>query len=251
MLLACENVSKAYDGQTVLAGADMQIEAGESVALVGASGEGKSTLLSIAGLLLAPTAGRVLVDGVRADDLDDSQLSALRAESFGFVFQHNQLIGSLRALDNVLVPSCFAYQGDCQQRAVQLMERFGLAERMYHYPHQLSVGQKRRVALARALLLSPKMLIADEPTNDLDPLTGRVVIRELLSFPDEGHAVVYATHDMGMARRADRILHLHDGRVEPIGPDDLARVFSDDAAQLDAAVSDAAARNDAKKEVIA
>lgn len=246
MLLACENVSKTYDGQIVLAGVDMQICAGESVALIGASGEGKSTLLSIAGLLLAPTAGHVLVDGVRADDLSDSQLSALRAESFGFVFQHNQLIGSLRALDNVLVPSCFAYQGDCQQRAMQLMERFGLTERMYHYPHQLSVGQKRRVALARALLLSPKMLIADEPTNDLDPLTGRVVISELLAFPDEGHAVMYATHDMNMARRADRILYMHDGKAEPIDRDGLTRVFCDDVV-----TGDGELRNDAGGEAIA
>jgi ABC-type lipoprotein export system ATPase subunit len=226
MLLVCDNVSKTYDGLPVLAGIDMTVHPGESVALVGASGEGKSTLLSILGLLLAPTAGCVVVDGVRSDELDDKALSALRAEAFGFVFQHNQLIGSLRALDNVLVPSCFAYQGDCQARALQLMDRFDLSDRLYHYPHQLSVGQKRRVALARALLLSPRMLIADEPTNDLDPITGNAVIRELLAFPDENHAVIYATHDMDMARRADRVVHLHDGKAESITHADLSRIFA-------------------------
>jgi ABC-type lipoprotein export system ATPase subunit len=225
MLLECDKVSKTYDGQTVLVRIDMQVNAGESVALVGASGEGKSTLLSIAGLLLAPSAGRVTVDGKGIERLNDVELSALRAQAFGFVFQHNQLIGSLRALDNVLVPSCFAYQGDCQKRALALMKEFGLEDRLWHYPHQLSVGQKRRVALARAMLLSPKIIIADEPTNDLDPVTGRVVINELLNYPDKKHAVIYATHDMAMARRADRILHLHNGKIEQISEDQLAHVF--------------------------
>ena len=226
MLLTCDRISKVYEGGTVVANVTFSVEAGQMVALVGASGCGKSTLLSIAGLMLSPTAGHVELDGRRTDELDDRSLSRLRAESFGFVFQHNQLLGSLRALDNVLVPSCFAYQGDCQQRAMELMESFGLGDRLYHYPHQLSVGQKRRVALARALLLSPSMLIADEPTNDLDPATARTVMDVISSFPDEGHAVLLATHDMAVARQADRILWIHDGGVEPVGADDLDRVFS-------------------------
>jgi len=223
MLLECKNIRKAYDGETILAGIDFTLAPGESVALVGASGEGKSTLLSILGLLLVPSAGTVLVGERDTADLDDGALSALRAETFGFVFQHNQLIGSLRAIDNVLVPSCFAYQGDCSEHAVELMERFGLKNRLYHYPHQLSVGQKRRVALARALLLSPAVLIADEPTNDLDSATGRVVMDTLIGFPDESHAVLYATHDLACARRADRIMRLCDGDLVEVSASELEK----------------------------
>jgi ABC-type lipoprotein export system ATPase subunit len=214
MLLGCRGICKAYEGETVLSGIDLALAPGESVALVGASGAGKSTLLSILGLLLAPSAGSLSVGGVAVAD-DDRARSTLRAEHFGFVFQHNQLIGSLRAIDNVLVPSCFAYQGDCGERAHELMTRFGLADRLYHYPHQLSVGQKRRVALARALLLHPSIVLADEPTNDLDRATGQTVLEALLEYPDEQHAVVFATHDEALAARADRVVCLNDGALSP------------------------------------
>ena len=225
VLLECSNVGKAYEDATVFVHVDARIRAGESVAVVGGSGEGKSTLLSIMGLLLDPSTGYVEVGGQRADQLDDAALSRLRSEAFGFVFQHNQLMGSLSAIDNVLVPACFAGV-DAAGRAEELLERLGMAEKAGHYPHQLSVGQKRRVALARALLLSPRVLIADEPTNDLDPGTGAVVMEELLAFPDDSHAVVFSTHDMACAARADRVLVVEDGGVREIAPEEARSVFA-------------------------
>lgn len=222
-VLEARGIMKEYDGETILAGCDLALRPGEVVAVVGASGEGKSTLLSILGLLLTPSAGQVLVDGRDATGLDDAELSALRARTFGFVFQHTHLIGSLRAIDNVLVPACFgrADMAGAAMRAAELVERFGLLTRANHFPHQLSVGQKRRVALARALVLAPRLVVADEPTNDLDDATADTVADALLRFADEGHAVLCATHDAALARRATRVLRLEGGLTSEIAPDEV------------------------------
>ncbi|WP_417118948.1 ABC transporter ATP-binding protein [Olsenella phocaeensis] len=222
-LLRLRKVMKEYDGETILAGCDLDVGAGESVAVVGASGEGKSTLLSIAGLLLTPSAGTVLVDGTDASRLSDQGLSALRARAFGFVFQHTQLVGSLRAIDNILVPACFggADMAAAAERAAALIELLGLSHRANHFPHQLSVGQKRRVALARAMVLSPLAIVADEPTNDLDSASAGIVEEALLGYADEGHAVLVATHDMALARSASRAVRLRDGRLAPAGDAEL------------------------------
>lgn len=208
-------VMKEYDGETVLAGCDLALEPGEFTAIVGASGCGKSTLMSIMGLLLTPSAGTVIVEGRSTAGMGDVELSALRADAFGFVFQHTQLIGSLRAIDNVLVPACFggADMAAAAKRAAVLVNRFGLAKRVNHFPHQLSVGQKRRVALARALVLEPRAVLADEPTNDLDERTADEVARTLEEFADEGHAVLCVTHDRALAERAHRVLRLENGRL--------------------------------------
>ncbi len=197
------------------------------VALVGASGERKSTQLSDLGLQLLPSAGRVLVEGGEAAaGLPDRELSALRSRTFGFVFQHAQLVGSLRAIDNVLVPACFGHADldAAAARAAELVERLGLLHRVNHYPHQLSVGQKRRVALARALVLEPTLVVADEPTNDLDEATANVVEDTLFSYADASHAVLCATHDLELARQATRVLRLADGRLEEIDPKEVKEV---------------------------
>lgn len=222
LLEAC-SIMKEYGGETVLAGCDLSVFPGDAVAVIGASGEGKSTLLSILGLLLTPSAGRVLAGGIDTAGMEDRALSALRSRSFGFVFQHTQLIGSLRAVENVLVPASFggADREPAAARAETLIERLGIANRSDHYPHQLSVGQKRRVALARAFLLEPEVVIADEPTNDLDEATAAVVEKTLLEYADDAHGVVYATHDLGLARRASRVLVLADGRLREIAPDEV------------------------------
>lgn len=216
-LVEARGIMKEYGGETVLAGCDLSIHAGQSVALMGVSGEGKSTLLSILGLLLSPSAGRLALSGHDITGMGDGELSRLRAETFGFVFQHTQLIGSLRAVDNILVPACFggADRNAAARRAAHLIKRFGLGHRTRHFPHQLSVGQKRRVALARALVLAPAVLLADEPTNDLDEATAAVVADTLLGYPDETHAVVYVTHDPVLARQADLVLCLDDGVLSP------------------------------------
>ena len=210
-----KRVMKEYDGETVLAGCSLALGPGDFVAITGPSGAGKSTLLSILGLLLAPDGGAVVVDGRNALDLRDGDLSLLRQRTFGFVFQHTQLVGSLRTIDNVLVPACFggADIRVAAERAADLMTRLGLVERAQHFPHQLSVGQKRRVALARAMVMQPAVIVADEPTNDLDVATADAVMRVLAEYAEQGNAVVCATHDMNLAARAGRVLHLEDGTL--------------------------------------
>ncbi len=218
-ILELSGVMKEYDGETILAGCDLSLSPGDFVAVVGESGCGKSTLLSVAGLLLTPSAGSVRVEGVDMTGANDAEASAERARAFGFVFQHTQLIGSLRAIDNVLVPACFggADMGAAADRAAKLVERLGIAHRANHFPHQLSVGQKRRVALARALVLDPLAIIADEPTNDLDEPNADAVASILREFAAEGHAVLVATHDERLAAAADRVLRLENGRLSEEG----------------------------------
>lgn len=217
-VLELRGIMKEYDGEPILTGADLQLRPGDFVAIMGESGCGKSTLLSIAGLLLTPSAGSVLVEGSDTAGASDAAASALRARAFGLVFQHTQLIGSLRAMDNVLVPACFgnADMAAAAKRAVELMRRFGLEKRVNHFPHQLSVGQKRRVALARALVLDPLCILADEPTNDLDEASAAEVARTLAEFADEGHAVLCVTHDRSLARMAKRALVLEHGKLAPL-----------------------------------
>lgn len=209
-LLEIKGVSKAFDGTAIIEDTSFTVSEGETIAFTSPSGSGKSTMLAMAGLLLTPDSGRIAVQGTDVADLDDKTLSTLRQEAFGFVFQSTQLIGSLRAIENVTAPANFAAKKDfdAESRAKELLERFGLAERMYHYPHQLSVGQKRRVAVARALLLKPKIIIADEPTNDLDEASAAEVTDALFDYAAQGNALLYATHVPALAQRAQRIMTL-------------------------------------------
>lgn len=210
MYIEAIDLGKSYGDAVVIEHTSFRVEDGESISFVSPSGSGKSTLLSMIGLLLDPTAGSVVVDGLDAGKLSDDARSELRLRSFGFVFQHTQLIGSLRAWENVATPARFAGKVDFdpKQRAIQLLERFGLSDRLYHYPHQLSVGQKRRVAVARALMLSPKVVIADEPTNDLDLESATSVADTLLEYADQGNILLYATHDLELAERAGTVMRL-------------------------------------------
>ncbi len=211
-LLKIANVSKAFDGTSIIEDTSFEVDKGDTIALTSPSGSGKSTMLAMAGLLMTPDSGSVLVEGdVDAASLPDKQLSRLRRELLGFVFQSTQLIGSLRAIENVIAPSDFAtgkLPFDVKERAQELLERFGLADRMYHYPHQLSVGQKRRVAVARAMLLKPKIIIADEPTNDLDEESAKEVADALFEYAEQGNALLYATHVPALASRAKTIMTL-------------------------------------------
>ena len=181
-----------------------------SLAFVSPSGSGKSTLLSMLGLLLSSTTGTVVVDGQDSDALGDKELSRLRRETFGFVFQHTQLVGSLRAVENVMAPANFAGKlpFDARERAEQLLGGLGLADRLMHYPYQLSIGQKRRVSVARALLLDPPIVIADEPTNDLDADSSSSVADTLFERAANGGILLFATHDRELASRASRVMHL-------------------------------------------
>lgn len=217
MHLELKGVCKSYGEGAVLKDVSFRLEKGRSLAVVAPSGAGKSTLLSIAGLLLSPDAGSVLVGGRDVTELDDDARSLVRGGKVGFLFQHTQLVGTLRAWENVAVAADFARGGArgaggaanaradaVKQRSIELLESLDLADRVYHFPHQLSVGQKRRIATARALINEPELIIADEPTNDLDRANAERVVEALFARVKAGRsALLFATHDMAVAARAD------------------------------------------------
>ena len=221
-LVRAEGCTKIYgDGPasvTAVADADLTIRAGELVALVGPSGSGKSTLLSMLGALLGPTAGRVWVAGVEVAALDERERTELRARRIGFVFQSAGLVPFLTAVENVATVGAFAGMArqTARQRAQQLLDELGLADRTGHLPDALSGGERQRVAIARALLVDPPVLLADEPTAHLDADRGQQVVELLSAAVHEGaRAGLIVTHDPRVAAQADRMLHIADGRLTP------------------------------------
>ena len=206
---------------TVLDGANLTINAGEIVALVGPSGSGKSTLLQIAGLLERPDDGEVLLAGQAASGLGDKGRTLMRRRFLGFVYQYHHLLPEFSAEENVIVPQMVAgvRKGSARARARDLLERMGLASRGHHRPGQLSGGEQQRVAIARALANAPKVLLADEPTGNLDPNTADGVFAEFLRLVrEEGLAALIATHNPDLARRMDRVVRLREGTVEGVNP---------------------------------
>jgi putative ABC transport system ATP-binding protein len=199
-----------------LDGVDLVIDEGEMVAIMGPSGSGKSTLLHIVGALESPTSGTISVAGLHYEGLDDAKLTELRRDHIGFVFQFFDLLPSLTAEENVTLPAVIAklHEPAIRERARQLLDRVGLADRMDHLPAELSGGQQQRVSIARALLLSPELVLADEPTGNLDTRSSREVLRVLRELNEqEGHTIVMVTHDAAAAATADRVIFLRDGRV--------------------------------------
>ena len=199
-----------------LDGVDLTVPVGEMVAIMGPSGSGKSTLLHIIGALESPTGGSLAVGGLNYEGLDDAALTRLRRDHIGFVFQFFNLLPSLTAEENVTLPAVIAKRHDpaIRERARELIARVGLGDRMDHVPSELSGGQQQRVSIARALLLSPELVLADEPTGNLDSKAGREVLRVLRELNGaEGHTVVMVTHDPAAAATADRIVFLRDGKV--------------------------------------
>ena len=200
---------------TILDGIDLAIGAGEFVAVLGPSGSGKSTLLALMAGLDRPTAGEVRLDGRAIHDMSEDALALLRRHTIGFVFQSFQLLGNLTARENVLLPLELAGRPDAHDRADALLTAVGLAERGHHYPSQLSGGEQQRVALARAFGPRPPILLADEPTGNLDRATGRLVLDTLEELRVESATtLVLVTHDPDVARLADRRIHLVDGRID-------------------------------------
>ncbi|MBI5059934.1 ABC transporter ATP-binding protein [candidate division KSB1 bacterium] len=218
-MLKIEGAKKHYRhrGQTVAAMDDISLEvaAGEFVALVGPSGSGKSTLLLTLGGMLSPTEGRVYLDGTSLYELSPDARARVRRAKIGFVFQTFNLIPYLTALENVQIPLLLGgvNEGEQKQRAVKLLSRMGLADRLDHKPSELSVGQQQRVALARVLANDPMLVLADEPTGNLDPETSQQVIGFLEEIHREGRTVVMVTHDPNAASRAKRMLRLENGRI--------------------------------------
>jgi putative ABC transport system ATP-binding protein len=200
---------------TILDRIDLAIHAGEFVAILGPSGSGKSTLLALMAGLDRPTAGEVRIDGAPIQALSEDALALLRRRKIGFVFQSFQLLGNLTARENVLLPIELIGLPDPRSRAGELLAAVGLADRGHHYPSQLSGGEQQRVALARAFAARPPILLADEPTGNLDGATGRRVLELLTELRRrEGTTLVLVTHDPAVAALADRLIHLRDGRVE-------------------------------------
>ena len=186
----------------------------EAVAIVGASGSGKSTLLGLLAGLDVPSAGRVMLDGRKLFDLDEDGRARLRAQLLGFVFQSFQLLPALDALENVMLPLELAGEPDAAKHARAMLERVGLGDRLHHYPKVLSGGEQQRVALARAFVMKPKLLLADEPTGNLDAATGADVIDLLFEMNAEaGTTLVLVTHDEALARRCHRMVRLSAGRI--------------------------------------
>jgi len=199
---------------TVLDGVSLDVAPGETVAVAGPSGSGKSTLLGLVAGLDAPTSGTIVVAGVEVTRLGESALARFRRETLGFVFQSYHLIPTLTAAENVAVPLDLAGAFAATARVTELLARVGLAERGHHYPAQLSGGEQQRVALARAMALDPPLLLADEPTGNLDSATGAAIADRLFALNREsGTTLLLVTHDAALAERADRVVSLRDGRI--------------------------------------
>jgi putative ABC transport system ATP-binding protein len=198
----------------ILTDVDLEVMPGEAVAIVGASGSGKSTLLGLLAGLDTPSAGSVRIDGTELYELDEDGRAMLRARLLGFVFQSFQLLPALNALENVTLPLELADRHDADVAARAMLKRVGLGERLSHYPKTLSGGEQQRVALARAFVVRPKLLLADEPTGNLDAATGEAIIDLLFELNAEsGTTLILVTHDEALARRCSRLVRLAAGRV--------------------------------------
>ncbi|RLM56986.1 ABC transporter ATP-binding protein [Halobellus sp. Atlit-31R] len=218
-VIELEGVVKRYRSgeETIeaLKGVDFHADRGEMVTVIGPSGSGKSTMLNMIGLLDTPTEGTVRLDGRDVTDFTEDELTEERRSTIGFVFQAFHLLPMLTATENVELPSMWDTKHDRRDRAVDLLERVGLGDRLGHTPSQLSGGQKQRVAIARALINEPEILLADEPTGNLDQDTGRTILEELTRLKEEENiAIVAVTHDEQFVEYTDRVVRLVDGVVQ-------------------------------------
>jgi ABC-type lipoprotein export system ATPase subunit len=220
-LLELRSVSKQYgeEGTPVLAldNVSLEVEAGEFIALVGRSGGGKSTLLNLCGAMDFPTSGAVLLDGRNTKSLNDAELTRLRREKIGFIFQSFQLLHTLTVAENVELPLLLARKAQARRTALERLGWVEMERYAHRYPHQLSGGQQQRVAIARALVGGPSLLLADEPTGNLDTTTGELVLKLLTRSAHElGVAVIMATHSVESIAAADRVVKLRDGRIAAV-----------------------------------
>jgi putative ABC transport system ATP-binding protein len=219
-IIRVENLSKTIKNGSshveILRGVSFHVPAGQFLAIMGASGSGKSTLLGLLAGLDNATSGQIMLDGVDITSLPEDRLAILRGSKIGFVFQSYQLVPTLTARENVLLPAeLIGLSGDLDARGDELLDRVGLANRAHHYPVQLSGGEQQRVALARAFMTRPPILMADEPTGNLDSLNGSHILELLLKLNrEEGTTLVLVTHDAQIASHADRIITLRDGVIQ-------------------------------------
>ena len=216
-MIEVKNVHKSFGDLEVLKGVNLEVQKGEIVAIVGKSGAGKTTLLQIIGTLDRPTQGYVKVNGLRVTDYGDRELAAFRNKHIGFIFQFHQLLPEFTALENVCIPAMIARQkeSDYKPRAEKLLRDLGLGDRMDHKPNALSGGEKQRVAAARALMMAPDIILADEPTGSLDEQHKQELSDLLLQLRKSyGQTILLVTHDKELASIADRIIEIKDGVIE-------------------------------------
>ena len=217
-MIQVNDIHKSFGDLEVLKGVNLKVEKGEIVAIVGKSGAGKTTLLQLIGTLDRPTSGKVLIDDTDVFALNDTQLAAFRNRHIGFIFQFHQLLPEFTARENVCIPAMIARQKetDYKPRAEQLLRELGLAERMNHKPNELSGGEKQRVAAARALMMQPTIILADEPTGSLDEKNKKELSDLLLKLRKEyGQTILLVTHDKELAHIADRVIEIIDGKISP------------------------------------
>ena len=215
-MIKAQNIHKSFGSLEVLKGISLEVSKGEVVAIVGASGAGKTTLLQILGTLSAADSGIVEIDGTEVTKLGDRALSRFRNEHIGFVFQFHHLLPEFTALENVCIPAFIAHRdrAEVEVRARELLEMMGLAERMNHKPAQLSGGEQQRVAIARALINNPSVLLADEPSGNLDTRNRDEIHRLFFELRDKlGQTIIIVTHDEGLAAMADRKITMSDGEI--------------------------------------
>lgn len=220
-MITIENIHKSFGALEVLKGIDLHIDKGEVVSIVGPSGAGKTTLLQIIGTLDKPDMGRVVVDGIDTSKLSAMKLSDFRNQHLGFVFQFHQLLPEFTALENVMIPAYIAgvSQKEAKKRAKELLVFMGLSERASHKPNELSGGEKQRVAVARALINNPAVILADEPSGSLDSKNKAELHQLFFDLRDKfGQTFVIVTHDEGLAGLTDRTIHLKDGVIEGESP---------------------------------
>jgi putative ABC transport system ATP-binding protein len=216
-MIELKDITKTYHMGRVdvpaLKGIDLMIQSGEMVAIIGASGSGKSTLMNIIGCLDKPSGGKYLLEGIDVGRLNDNRLAELRNKKLGFVFQQYNLLPRINALSNVELPLIYSGILQKHKRAKEVLERVGLGKRMHHKPTEMSGGEQQRVAIARALINNPSLILADEPTGNLDTAASADIMNIFCKLHQDGMTVVLVTHEMDIARQAQRIIRVTDGRI--------------------------------------
>lgn len=219
-LVELKQISMSYGSKKnpvqALAGVDLKIEKGEFVSVVGKSGCGKSTLLNVLGGITKPDSGEYVFDGIQVSGLSNGKLAGFRKEKIGFVVQHFALIQDMNVYNNIALPLVYQKYAkkDIEKKVMSVMERLGVVEKRYSYPYELSGGQQQRIAIARAIVAEPELLLADEPTGALDEQTGETVFEELKQLNADGMTILLVTHDMELARQCKRIVKMKDGKCQ-------------------------------------